>query len=64
MKRPPDERTYKDPVCGMEISRGGAVEEYTFEGRHYYFCSGGCRDAFAADPDKYRRPHRQRGVSR
>jgi len=62
MKRIPDERTYKDPVCGMEISRVAAVEEYSFEGKHYYFCSGACRAAFVAEPDKYQRRHRQRGV--
>ncbi|HET9368654.1 MAG TPA: heavy metal translocating P-type ATPase [Vicinamibacterales bacterium] len=41
-----------DPVCGMRIApataRGGAFEH---RGTTYHFCSPGCREAFAADPD-------------
>ena len=40
-----------DPVCDMEVdtadSPGGSFEH---DGTTYYFCSPGCRDAFAADP--------------
>ena len=25
----------------------------TIQGRKFYFCAEGCRDAFVADPDKY-----------
>jgi YHS domain-containing protein len=61
MKHQESERTFKDPVCGMEVSRLSAIDEYEYRGKTYYFCSGGCRDAFAADPEKYIRPHRQHG---
>ena len=44
----------KDPVCGMDVvpsrSKGGS---YPFEGREVHFCSPGCREKFAADPNKY-----------
>lgn len=62
MKRQDDERTFKDPVCGMEVSRVSAVATYDHQGKTYYFCSGGCRDAFEAEPGKYIRQHRQHGV--
>ena len=41
-----------DPVCGMRVdpeqARGGSFERH---GTTYYFCSPGCRQKFAADPD-------------
>jgi Cu+-exporting ATPase len=41
-----------DPVCGMTVdpahARGGSYEH---RGQTYYFCSPGCREKFAADPD-------------
>ncbi len=42
----------KDPVCGMAVTE---QSEHHFEhaGRPYYFCSGHCRTAFAADPARY-----------
>jgi YHS domain-containing protein len=40
-----------DPVCDMEVDTadppGGSFEH---DGTTYFFCSPGCRDAFAADP--------------
>ena len=62
MKHQDSERTFKDPVCGMELSRLSAIEEMDYEGKTYYFCSAGCREAFEAEPEKYLRHHRQHGV--
>ncbi|MGE5834744.1 MAG: heavy metal translocating P-type ATPase [Acidobacteriota bacterium] len=43
-----------DPVCGMTVdpatARGGS---HVYNGTTYYFCSPGCRQKFAADPEQY-----------
>ena len=39
-----------DPVCGMEVAAGEGAIRLEHHGREFFFCSGGCRDAFAADP--------------
>jgi len=62
MKKQFDERSYKDPVCGMEVSRTTAVDEFEYQGKKYYFCANMCREAFEAEPEKYLRDHRQRGT--
>lgn len=41
-----------DPVCGMEIDPGQAVQA-TFESRSFHFCSEHCRRAFQEDPERY-----------
>jgi len=56
------ERSFKDPVCGMEVSRMTAADELTYEGKTYYFCAATCRKAFEVEPKKYIRHHRQHGV--
>ncbi len=60
--QPDNEPVFKDPVCGMEVSRTTAIEACEYQGKTYYFCAGSCREAFEAEPEKYRRQHRQRGV--
>jgi uncharacterized membrane protein YraQ (UPF0718 family)/YHS domain-containing protein len=40
-------RGAKDPMCGMTVDRGRALR-LTTGARTFYFCSEGCRDAFAA----------------
>ncbi len=62
MKRQRNEYSYKDPVCGMEVSYTTAVEEFPYQSKVYYFCSGAFRDAFEADPERYIRHHRQHGM--
>jgi len=49
----PDPAEAVDPVCGMTVAV--VVDALTLEhgGRQWYFCGPGCRDAFAADPDRY-----------
>ena len=44
-----------DPVCGMTVAvTESAIYVETQEGR-VYFCCPSCRDAFAADPERYTR---------
>jgi xanthine dehydrogenase accessory factor len=42
-----------DPVCGMSVepSKASYVSEY--RGEKYYFCCGGCKQAFDAHPENY-----------
>jgi Cu+-exporting ATPase len=42
-----------DPVCGMTVDPHTTSHRHTHQGRPYYFCSGGCRTKFAADPAQY-----------
>jgi YHS domain-containing protein len=42
-----------DPVCGMSVVKVKAAASYEYKGTTYYFCSAGCKDAFAKDPEKY-----------
>jgi P-type Cu+ transporter len=44
-----------DPVCGMRVSMETA-RSFNHAGGTYYFCSAGCRERFAADPEKYLNP--------
>jgi len=53
MKYKKDKATYKDPVCGMEVSRISAIAEAHYQGKTYYFCAGICKDAFLDNPEKY-----------
>lgn len=62
MKQRSDARSYKDPVCGMVVSRLTAAAEAEWLGKTYYFCAPECRDAFLADPQCYLRAHRQHGM--
>jgi Cu+-exporting ATPase len=45
-----------DPVCGMTVDPDKTPHRHVNEGRTYYFCSGGCRAKFAADPARYLDP--------
>ena len=42
-----------DPVCGMTVTKEGAVATYDYKGQTYYFCSRACKDNFTKDPQKY-----------
>jgi Cu+-exporting ATPase len=42
-----------DPVCGMSVVKAKAAATYEYKGTKYYFCSTGCKDAFAKDPEKF-----------
>ena len=45
--------TFKDPVCGMEVTYENAQARSEYEGRTYYFCSLGCKEEFDQNPEKY-----------
>src|SRR5262245_60039033 len=40
-----------DPVCGMSVEPSKARGSFNHQGTTYYFCSPGCRDKFASDPE-------------
>ena len=42
-----------DPVCGMVVAVEGASEVVEHNAATYYFCGGGCRRSFEADPASY-----------
>ena len=42
-----------DPVCGMTVNPATAKHSHVHGDATYYFCSAGCREKFAADPDKW-----------
>src|SRR5712672_2141683 len=46
----------RDPVCGMQVDPAKAKFTSAFQGRTYYFCGGGCKTKFDADPQKYLKP--------
>ncbi len=62
MKQKHQTSAFKDPVCGMEVSRKTAIAEFIYQGKPYYFCANSCREAFEAEPEKYLTRHRQHGM--
>jgi xanthine dehydrogenase accessory factor len=44
-----------DPVCGMTVTAGPDGMPLEHDGATYYFCGGGCRQAFERDPAAYTR---------
>ena len=48
-----DERSVKDPVCGMSVNPHSARHRREHGGRTYYFCSARCAEKFAAEPEAY-----------
>lgn len=47
------EQNQKDPVCGMDVSHAAVSEEFKYQDKTYYFCSGACRETFEKEPEKY-----------
>ncbi len=45
-----------DPVCGMRVDQATAKHRHSYRDHEYFFCSAGCREKFAADPERYLRP--------
>jgi xanthine dehydrogenase accessory factor len=43
----------RDPVCGMVVDPSAAPPESTWEGKTFYFCCPGCKQAFDQHPAKY-----------
>ena len=42
-----------DPVCGMTVDPQTAKHQSIHDGHPYFFCCGGCKSKFEADPDRY-----------
>ena len=45
--------TFKDPVCGMDVSPDEAAGTSEYKAVTYYFCAPGCKRSFDKDPEKY-----------
>jgi Cu+-exporting ATPase len=45
--------TALDPVCGMRVDPVKTPHRFTFRDQDFFFCCAGCRNKFAADPEKY-----------
>lgn len=43
----------KDPVCGMEVDEKTAAGKSEYQGKTYYFCAPGCKQAFDKEPERY-----------
>lgn len=43
----------KDPVCQMDVDENSAAAQVSYQGKTYYFCAVGCREAFEKDPEQY-----------
>ncbi|MGH9591933.1 MAG: YHS domain-containing protein, partial [Bryobacteraceae bacterium] len=41
-----------DPVCGMSVDPATAKHRADVQGQTYYFCCGGCKAKFVANPDQ------------
>ncbi len=52
-----------DPVCGMDVDPAAANHHHNHAGATYHFCSAGCREKFAADPEFYLLPPEDRPVA-
>ena len=46
-------QTFKDPVCGMEVTAETAAGKSPHKGQTYYFCSIEDKEAFDKNPEKY-----------
>jgi Cu+-exporting ATPase len=42
-----------DPVCGMTVDPAKMAHRAQHDGRHWFFCSAGCRAKFMADPARF-----------
>lgn len=47
----PAPATVVDPICGMQVNPATAAARLNRDGVTYWFCSTGCRDAFAAQTE-------------
>jgi P-type Cu+ transporter len=51
-----DADTVTDPVCGMPVDPATSRHRHVHDGATFHFCCDGCRQKFAADPDRYLTP--------
>lgn len=45
--------TVQCPVTDTDLDKARAAEESVHEGKTYYFCCKGCKEAFDKDPEMY-----------
>lgn len=45
--------TYRDPVCGMEITSANVSATVEHNGQTYFFCSLDCKETFLANPEEW-----------
>ncbi len=57
---PTSAKTALDPVCGMMVDPHATAHRAEHAGHPYYFCSGGCRAKFVANPENYLTPEADR----
>jgi len=43
----------KDPVCGMTVDTSKASHKSERQGKMFYFCCAGCKQAFEREPNRY-----------
>lgn len=43
----------KDPICGMMVDTSKTRYKTQHQGKWFYFCCAGCKDAFEKQPEKY-----------
>jgi Cu+-exporting ATPase len=48
--------TVHDPVCGMVVDPINAKDRVEHEQQAFYFCGGGCKAKFLADPGRFLKP--------
>jgi P-type Cu+ transporter len=47
------DHTARDPICGMDVDTATAKHRSEYDGKTFYFCCGGCRAKFDAEPARY-----------
>jgi YHS domain-containing protein len=52
-----------DPVCGMTVVKANAKASFDYKGTTYYFCSTGCKEAFAKEPEKYLKAQQEKAAA-
>jgi YHS domain-containing protein len=43
----------RDPVCGMEVDPDTTEFKSEYDGKTYYFCWTGCKQAFDDEPQRF-----------
>jgi P-type Cu+ transporter len=49
----PSAAVARDPVCGMAVNPAVSRHRAEHRGRTYHFCGVGCRERFAAEPERF-----------
>jgi xanthine dehydrogenase accessory factor len=46
----------KDVICGMTVNKSRAKHQTEYQGKVFYFCCAGCKQAFEKSPQQYLEP--------